>query len=202
MRLSPSTTQTLRIPVQFFVPVQDPDPADEPAGVGLEGPIWAETTTDYSAIGFEDPTADIFTDWTTLPLRLACGTTRVDLAVYDVEGADHMDVFVFADNGQEVDSTVTPFLHHAVPGGALYALTTQDRPARVSIRDGDDRQELSLPLRFAYTSDPATNLENFYVDDVRILDAAGNVLFADDMETPGNWVPGGNPGFQWVTASG
>lgn len=373
VRLSSTTAQTLRIPVQFFVPVQDPNPADEPAGVGLEGPIWAEDSTDYSAIGFEDPTADIFTDWTTLPLRLACGTTRVDLAVYDVEGADHMDLFVFADNGQEVDSTVTPFLHHAVPEGALYAPTTRDRPARVSILDGTDRQDLTLPttvwvavsdsgpdregfsayhldvdvvadpgapcgntpperihsgvhawwsgsasgadshlsqqlalpasattlrfwtwynledgfdwayvlvstdggatwtslpttapngsgtttldpvgdtggvlggnkrypngltgssgsppftfglfvpqltehtvdlsafagrtilLRFAYTSDPATNLENFYVDDVRILDAAGNLLFADDMETPGNWVPGGNPGFQWVTAEG
>lgn len=162
VRLSPTTTQTLRIPVQFFVPVRDPNPADEPTGVGLEGPIWAEATTDYSAIGFEDPTADIFTDWTTLPLRLACGTTRVDLAVYDVEGADHMDVFLFADNGQEVDSTVRPFLDHAVPGGTLYAPTTRDRPARVSILDGDDLQELGLPTTvWVAVSDSGPDREEF-----------------------------------------
>jgi hypothetical protein len=39
----------------------------------------------------------------------------------------------------------------------------------------------SIQLGFAFTSDPATNLENFYVDDVTILD--GGVVFSDDMET-------------------
>ena len=63
----------------------------------------------------------------------------------------------------------------------------------------------SILLRFVFTSDPATNLENFYVDDVAVLDGAGNALSAgvtnlDDMETTGAWISGGTPGFAWVTA--
>jgi hypothetical protein len=57
----------------------------------------------------------------------------------------------------------------------------------------------SIQLGFAFTSDPATNLENFYVDDVTILD--GGVVFSDDMETKENWAPSGIPGFAWVTSS-
>ena len=61
-------------------------------------------------------------------------------------------------------------------------------------------------LRFAYSSDPAVNLENFYVDDVSIVNASGTPLNVgvanpDDMETQGAWVSGGTPGFSWVTAA-
>ena len=55
-------------------------------------------------------------------------------------------------------------------------------------------------LRFLYSSDPETNYEGFYVDDVRIVDASGASLFADDMEANAGWTPGGTPGFAWVTA--
>jgi bacillopeptidase F (M6 metalloprotease family) len=58
----------------------------------------------------------------------------------------------------------------------------------------------SVQLRFAYTSDSGTNHENFYVDDVSIVDSGGGVLFTDDMETSGSWTRGGTPGFAWVTA--
>jgi len=59
----------------------------------------------------------------------------------------------------------------------------------------------SILLRFAYTSDPATNLDGIYVDDVRILNLTGTVLFSDNMETAGSWQSGGTPGFSWVTAT-
>jgi hypothetical protein len=55
-------------------------------------------------------------------------------------------------------------------------------------------------FRFLFSSDPATNYEGFYVDDVRILDGSGAALFSDDMETSTGWTPGGTPGFAWVTA--
>ncbi|MBI4261033.1 MAG: S8 family serine peptidase, partial [Actinobacteria bacterium] len=143
-RLDKQTVQNVRIPVQFFVPVVDDDPA-EGAGVAVEGPIWASEPTDYSIPGFYNPLGDIFTDWATFPLRLTEGTQRVDLSVYDVEGLDHMDVFVFDENGVEVDSTVSFFLHHSVPGGAVYAPTTADAPARISLFDGDDATDVVLP---------------------------------------------------------
>jgi hypothetical protein len=61
----------------------------------------------------------------------------------------------------------------------------------------------SVLLRFAYTSDPATDLDNFYVDDVKIsrLNAADPVAFVDDMEATAQWSPGGSPGFRYVTAT-
>lgn len=143
-KLSSTTTQRIAIPVQFFVPVRDANPAAG-AGTSVEGPIWASEATDYSAIGFENPEADVFTDWATFPVRLGTDAKRLDLSVYDPEGKDHMDLFVFDQNGQEVDSTVTPFLDHAVPGGALYAPTTKDSPNTVSLLDGDDLGTVTLP---------------------------------------------------------
>jgi subtilisin family serine protease len=371
-------TQTFRIPVQLFVDLLDADPA-EGAGTSVEGPIWASATTDYSAVGFE--AEDISTDWATYPVRLTAGTERVDFSVYDVEGNDHMDVFVFDENGQEIDSTVSFSLDHGVPAGALYAPTTNESPAEISILDGDDLTDVTLPttvwvavsnsgpdappefatfhldvdvvggaagsgttpperihsgshawwsgsvggasshltepldlsgvaasdqpkltfwtwyqledgfdwayvlvstdegaswtslqttaangsgtttldplgdtggvaggskqypngltgtsglpplvtanllapeytehtadlspyagaqvlLRFLYTSDPAVNHENFYLDDLAVVDGAGNPLSVgvtnpDDMETTGSWTAGGTPGFSWVTA--
>jgi subtilisin family serine protease len=373
-----NATQTVRIPVQFFVDLREADPA-EGAGASVEGPIWALDTTDYTPVGFYG--GDIYTDWATYPVRLTAGTERVDFAVYDVAGRDRMDVFVFDEHGEEIDSTVTGFVSHSVPGGVLYSPSTKERPARVSILDGNDSTDLVLPttvwvavsdtgpddppsfstfhldvdvvggtggggstpaerihsgqhawwsgsvaganshmtetvdltgasplaqpklrfwawyqledgydwayalvstdggatwtslettaangsgttkldpigtlgvnggnkvyengltgtsglppltsanlfapeytqhtadltayagkrvlLRFAYTSDPAVNLENFYVDDVSIVDASGTPLNVgvanpDDTETQGAWVTGGTPGFSWVTAA-
>ncbi len=375
-----SATQTVRIPVQFFVDVRDADPAAG-AAASVEGPIWALDSTDYTPVGFYG--GDIYTDWATFPVRLTAGTERVDFSVYDVAGRDHMDVFVFDEHGQEVDSTVTGFLIHSTPGDALYSPTTKETPARISILDGNDSTDLVLPttvwvavsnsgpanppsfstyhldvdvvggtggggttpaerihsgqhawwsgsaaganshltetvdltgvslltqpklkfwtwyqledgfdwayvlvstdggatwtslettavnasgttkldpigdsggvlggskayengltgtsgspplltagqnllhpeyalhtadltpyagkqvlLRFAYTSDPGTNYENFYVDDVSIVDATGaplnvGVTNPDDMETQGAWISGGTPGFAWATA--
>ena len=140
IRLSTGATQNLRIPVQLFVPIATPASG---ASTSIEGPIWAYDVTDYSAIGFENPEADIYTDWAMFPLRVTDPNT-VDLSVYDTAGNDHMDVFVFDDNGQEVDSTVTPFLSHAVPLGGLYA-TTADDPATVSLLDGSDLIDVALP---------------------------------------------------------
>ena len=51
-----------------------------------------------------------------------------------------------------------------------------------------------------YLSDPETNYEGFYVDDVRVVGAGGATAFSDDMETNAGWTPGGTPGFSWVTA--
>lgn len=140
-------TQNIRIPVQLYVDLVDADPA-EGAGAAVEGPIWASADTDYSLVGSLDPSGlvgDIFTDWITYPVRLTEATERVDLSVYDTEGNDHMDLFVFDANGQEIDSTVTPFLDHATPGAVLYEPTSEDSPNTMSILDGDDRTDVTLP---------------------------------------------------------
>jgi hypothetical protein len=56
-------------------------------------------------------------------------------------------------------------------------------------------------IRFAYTSDPATDLAGFYVDDLTIVSALGQVLFTDTMEAVGGWSAGGSPAFRLVTRS-
>jgi immune inhibitor A len=56
-------------------------------------------------------------------------------------------------------------------------------------------------VRFAYSSDPATDLAGFYVDDLSIVNALGQVLVGDAMEATGSWSPGGSPGFRLVTRS-
>lgn len=56
-------------------------------------------------------------------------------------------------------------------------------------------------LRFAATSDPATNLDGFYVDDIALLDAAGAVVWSDPVDAPTGWTPAGTPGFAFVTTS-
>lgn len=137
-----TVTQNVRIPVQFYVDLVDASPA-EGTGTSIEEKIWASATTDYSAVGFY--AEDIYTDWITYPVRLTDGTERVDFSAYDVAGADRMDIFVFDENGQEIDSTVSGFLRTAVPGGALYTPTTKASPARVSILDGNDSADLVLP---------------------------------------------------------
>jgi len=135
--ISRTVTQVSRIPVQFFVTM---------AFGALEGPIWAYDTTDYSVIGFENPLGDIYTDWAEYPLRIPAGTTGpITLSVYDVQGLDHMDVFVFDDHGLEIDSTVSSDLLDAVPGGAGYSPTTAESPHTVTILDDADLETLSLP---------------------------------------------------------
>ena len=94
-KVTSTVTQQTRIPVQFFVPM---------TFGALEGPVWASDVTDYSLVGFEHPLGDISSDWATFPLRIPAGTTGpITLSVYDVEGLDHMDVFVFTDDGIEID---------------------------------------------------------------------------------------------------
>ncbi len=145
--------QQIRIPIQFFVRMLDPNLK---GASSFEGPIWASEDTDYSIVGFEDPTGDIHTDWTMIPLYLPKGTKRVDLSVYDVAGKDQMDVFVFDAKGMEIDSTVSGYTDHAVPAGLLYAPTTKEEPAKMSILgpapgasevggDTTDWIEVSLP---------------------------------------------------------
>jgi subtilisin family serine protease len=130
-----------RVPVQLFVPLW------MPAGgvASLEGPIWASGTTDYTAVGFENPVGGILTDWTNIPLRIPAGVTRVDLSVYDTAGKDHMDVFVFDNAGNEIDSTVATNMEDDVPNGALYAPTSAASPETVSILDGADLETVTAP---------------------------------------------------------
>jgi subtilisin family serine protease len=178
-------TQKVTIPVQFFVPVKDANSA-QGTGTSLEGPIWASEATDYSVIGFENPEADIFTDWTLLPLRLPEGTKQVDLGVYDVEGKDHMDVFVFDSGGREIDSTVTPYLDHAVPNGALYSPTGKDSPNTVSILDGNDLQQLVLPTTvWIAVSDSGPDVAGFstYHLDVDVSGGGGGTTPADRIHS-------------------
>jgi hypothetical protein len=121
-QISPTATETIRIPVQFFIPLPNK------SLLAVEGPIWASGVTDYTAVGFENPLGDVFTDWTTIPLRLGKTTKQVDLSVYDPAGADHMDVFVFNSAGEEIASTVSSDPSAWIPNGAGYAPTTKDSP--------------------------------------------------------------------------
>jgi hypothetical protein len=136
-RVSATVSQRTRIPVQLFVPMA--------FGGSLEGPVWAYDITDYSVIGFENPLGDIYTDWAMVPMRIPTGAGEITLSVYDVEGLDHMDVFVFTNDGLEVDSTVSSDLLDSIPGGAAYAPTTQENPHVVSINDAADFETLTLP---------------------------------------------------------
>ena len=149
--LGGGVTQTIRIPVQFFVRLTEPNA--KVGGVSLEGPIWASDTTDYSFPGFENPLGDIYTDWTMIPLYVPKGAQRVDFSVYDVAGRDNMDVFVFDDAGNEIDSTVTGYTENVVPGGALYTPSDKANPSTVSIlgknpndaSDSTDAETIKLP---------------------------------------------------------
>jgi hypothetical protein len=136
--------QTIRIPVQFFVRMTEPN-----AGVGgssLEGPIWASQATDYSLVGYENPLGDIYTDWTMIPLYVPKGATRVDFTAYDVAGKDDMDVFVFDSAGNEIDSTVRYDPFNIVPGAQLYPSSSKSLPETVSILDNStERKNLTLP---------------------------------------------------------
>jgi hypothetical protein len=147
-----SVKQSIRIPVQFFVRMLEPNA--KVGGSSIEGPIWAADVTDYSMVGFENPIADIETDWTMIPLYVPKGATRIDFSVYDVAGADRMDLFVLDDQGNEIDSTVTGYTSHIVPAGALYVPTSKSDPATMSIfapqpdggsDTGDYQTDVKLP---------------------------------------------------------
>jgi subtilisin family serine protease len=136
-KVTSTVTQQTRIPVQFFVPM---------TFGALEGPVWASDVTDYSLVGFEHPLGDIYSDWATFPLRIPAGTTGpITLSVYDVAGLDHMDVFVFTDDGIEIDSTVSSDLADSVPAGAAYEPTTAEAPHEVSILDDADYETIAAP---------------------------------------------------------
>ena len=147
-----SVKQSIRIPVQFFVRMLEPNA--KVGGSSIEGPIWAADVTDYSMVGFENPIADIETDWTMIPMYVPRGVTRIDFSVYDVAGADRMDLFVLDDQGNEIDSTVTGYTSHIVPAGALYVPTSKSDPATMSIfapqpdggaDTGDYQSDVKLP---------------------------------------------------------
>ncbi|MFY9588835.1 MAG: S8 family serine peptidase, partial [Actinomycetota bacterium] len=141
--------QQIRIPIQFFVRMLEPNLRGSSS---IEAPIWAYEDTDYSIVGFEDPTGDIHTDWTMIPLYLPKGTQRVDLSVYDLAGKDQMDVFVFNSRGIEIDSTVSGYTQHMVPAGLLYTPTDKENPAKMSLLadspdgvDTSDWEDVTLP---------------------------------------------------------
>ena len=169
-----SLKQTIRIPVQFFVRMTEPN-----AGVGgssIEGPIWAEGTTDYTIVGFENPLGDILTDWTMIPLYIPKGVTRVDFSVYDTAEKDQMDIFIFNNEGQEVDSTIATYPTNWAPGGLLYAPSTKEFPSKLTIigesvdgTDPADYLELTLPTTVWIAisdSGPANapSMTNFHLD--------------------------------------
>jgi subtilisin family serine protease len=135
-KVAKNVTQKVRIPVQFFVPL---------TATSLEGSVWAYDVTDYTATGFANPLGDIYTDFAEFPIRLPAGSTNVQLAVCDVAGLDHMDVFVYDQTGNEIDSTVASDLADGLPGGAGYTPTTCDDPHVVSILDDADYVTPSLP---------------------------------------------------------
>jgi subtilisin family serine protease len=148
-----STKQYIRIPVQFFVRMLEPNA--KVGGTSIEGPIWAADTTDYSIVGFGNVLADIETDWTMIPLYLPEGTKRVDFSVYDVAGKDQMDVFVFDSKGEEIDSTVATYPTRWVPGGVVYESTSKKYPSKISILgespDGNDPADAIDPLPLPHT---------------------------------------------------
>jgi len=118
-------TQTLRIPVQFFVPVK--------VAQEITGPIWASDATDYSIVGFENPEGQIYTDWEMVPVRVPNdGTKSLTFNVWDEAGVSTMDVFVFDGAGAELGSTVNE-PGHAVPEAAALSSTSKDAPGTVTL---------------------------------------------------------------------
>ena len=149
-----SMRQTIRIPVQFFVRMTEPNLK---GGSSIEGPIWAAEATDYSLVGGLNPLADVSTDWTMIPLYLPKGTQRVDFSVYDVAGRDQMDLFVFDENGEELASTVFDNFDRWVPGNALspFVPTDKEFPAETSLDTSQTEPsctpDCEAPVRFEST---------------------------------------------------
>jgi subtilisin family serine protease len=139
-----SVKQSIRIPVQFFVRMLEPNA--NVGGSSIEGPIWASEATDYTLVGVENPVGDIYTDWTMIPLYVPKGVTRVDFTVYDVKGEDDMDVFIFDSSGVEIDSSVISDPFNWIPGAQLYPSSSKDLPETATILDSDfEREQVPLP---------------------------------------------------------
>ena len=130
--LAGGVTQHLRIPVQLFVRISTHGT--------VEGPIWASDTTDYSVVGYEHPLGQIYTDWTSIPVRVKEHVTTMTVKVWDPAGASTMDVFVFDNAGNEVNSTVTNDVLHTIPGGAALTPTAADTPGVVTLAVGTNVQ--------------------------------------------------------------
>jgi subtilisin family serine protease len=125
-RIGGGVTQTLRIPVQFFVPVK--------SNQTFQNQIWASDTTDYSIVGFENPEGQIYTDWAMTPYRVPTGATTLTFTSWDPDtndGTSTIDLFAFDKAGDEVNSSV--LFDHAVPLGAALVPTTADAPATFTI---------------------------------------------------------------------
>ncbi|MEY2591019.1 MAG: hypothetical protein QOJ67_3003 [Acidimicrobiaceae bacterium] len=130
--LADGVIQHVRIPVQLFVRVSSHGT--------VEGPIWASDTTDYSVVGYEHPLGQIYTDWTSIPVRVPAGVTTMNVKVWDPAGASTMDVFVFDNAGTEVNSTVTNDPQHAIPGGVALTPTAANTPGVVTLAVGTNVQ--------------------------------------------------------------
>ena len=151
VKLTPTVTQHVRIPVQLFVRL---------AGGAVEGPIWASESTDYSLVGAAS--GDIHTDWIAIPIHVPANTDRVDLRVWDVAGRDHMDVLAFTPTGQEIDSTLAEHPEDWVPGGAAWAPTDAEFPSEITLFDDADFAEVKLPTTvWLMVSDTGTDEPGF-----------------------------------------
>jgi hypothetical protein len=155
-----SVVEHIRLPVQVFVTL--------PATSSIEAPIFATGPTDYSAVGLESPLGGIATDWVMYPVRLPADTSQVRLAVHDPAGKAHMDVFAFDGTGNEIDSSVSPYLEQAVPQDLLLAPTGPDNPNEVVLLDGSDFTEVTTPTTiWVVVSDTVPSgpgFETFHLD--------------------------------------
>jgi subtilisin family serine protease len=164
-----SVTEHLRIPVQFFVRM-----VPRAGKASLTGPIWASGTSDYTIVGFENPVADqIATDWTMIPLHLDAKTKQVTFSVYDIKGADAMDLFVFDSDGVEIDSTVSSSPDHWLPNGLLYSASSKTSPATVTITSdtfNTDHPKLPRTVWIAVSDSGPANAPGFstYHLDVKV----------------------------------
>ena len=129
-QLAGGVTEHLRIPVQLFIRVSSHGT--------IEAPIWASDITDYSIVGFENPLGQIYTDWTSIPVRVPEGVSTMTMKVWDPAGASTMDLFVFDNTGNEISSTVTNDPLHAIPTGNALTPTSADSPGVVTLAVGTD----------------------------------------------------------------
>ncbi|MCU1484236.1 MAG: hypothetical protein JWN67_982 [Actinomycetia bacterium] len=139
--LGGKVVQHVRIPVQLYVALT-PSPAKP--SVVQRNDIWASDTTDYSIVGFENPEGDIYTDWLAYSVRIPTDAKSVTTKVWDPQGEDALDLFVFDSQGIEIDGTASMHDDTTVPAGAAIAPTGPDSPASATILDGDDNADAKV----------------------------------------------------------